>query len=105
MKNDDDVTVQPAVGTPVERKLGHLPPQAAGQAHMMSVCIPGQRDHGHWYSPDAVREYVTAERKRWAPLAAELRHMAENYEMPDGDYCPVNMGMWAEDWLRKLGRA
>lgn len=68
MKNDDDATVQPAVGTPVERKLGHLPPQAAGQAHMMSVCIPGQRDHGHWYSPDAVRELVYAERERCAAI-------------------------------------
>lgn len=45
---------------------------------------------------------VAAERERWQELVAEMRHMADHVEMPDGDYCSVSMSMWAEDWLMKL---
>lgn len=43
-----------------------------------------------------------AERQRWEPLVAELRHIAERCEFPDGDYVPVSLQMWAEDWIRRI---
>ena len=62
-----------------------------GSAHVVAL-----------YDQSALDAAVAAERERWAPLAAELKHMAKRVEMPDGDYCSVGVAMWAEDWLRKL---
>ena len=42
-----------------------LAPERAGQPRMMTVSSPLELDHGHWYSPAAVREMLAAERERW----------------------------------------
>jgi hypothetical protein len=43
--------------------LPPLPPQTEGQARTMTkagVGFPGAEERGHWFSPDAVRDYATA---------------------------------------------
>lgn len=37
-----------------------------------------------------------------ANLVAELRHIAERCEFPDGDYVSISLQMWAEDWIRRI---
>ena len=50
-----------------------LAPEREGQPRMMTIIDRAQDDEtGHWYSPEAVREMLAAERKRWADLCGDL---------------------------------
>jgi hypothetical protein len=61
---------------PVDLVLG-LTPERAGQPRMMTIIDGAQEDEtGHWYSPAAVREMLTAERERFASLCRGAIHAA-----------------------------
>ena len=57
---------------------------------------------------DAIRhqremaQAVAKEREKWAKLLQELAEMDEESILPDGDECPLQVAMWAADWVRKL---
>ena len=52
-----------------------LAPGRAGQPRMMTIIDGAQEDEtGHWYSPDAVRELLAADRAKWRELAQRVAH-------------------------------
>lgn len=57
----------------------------------------------HWAEPSGPNVETKAQtRQRWDSLVSELRHIAVRCEFPDGDYVPVSLQTWAEDWIRRL---
>jgi hypothetical protein len=81
----DEANAAPAPMGPVDLVLG-LAPERAGQPRMMTIIDGAQEDEtGHWYSPAAVREMLTAERERWQAHADAMAQTLEAFEAQGSD--------------------
>jgi hypothetical protein len=97
-------------GTPAKvgsnDELGPLPPQLDGQAKFMTISESeigrdieiSRSEVGHWYSPEAVRELLAAERHWWERTAEAMAQEADRKFPLDG-----TVAIWLRALLAKRG--